>query len=98
MNIMIGERRCQTPRAKMAETKTIEIVVNGKPQRVPEGLDVTGLLRFLAIDASRVAVAGVPAVVFGPGDIAQAHTRDEWVALDEVARASEILYRLARAG
>ena len=53
---MIGVRRCQTPRTKMAETKTIEVVVNGKPRRVPEGLNVTGLLRFLEIDASRVAV------------------------------------------
>ncbi|HZY88563.1 MAG TPA: M20 family metallopeptidase [Gemmataceae bacterium] len=49
-------------------------------------------------DASPLAAAGVPAVVFGPGDIAQAHTCDEWVELDEVERASEILYRLARTG
>jgi acetylornithine deacetylase len=44
-------------------------------------------------DASTIAAAGIPAVVFGPGDIAQAHTRDEWVALDEVEKASEILFR-----
>ncbi len=44
-------------------------------------------------DASTIAAAGIPAVVFGPGDIAQAHTRDEWVALDEVEQASEILFR-----
>jgi acetylornithine deacetylase len=46
-------------------------------------------------DASTLAEAGTPSVVFGPGDIAQAHTCDEWVALDEVGQASEILYRLA---
>jgi acetylornithine deacetylase len=45
-------------------------------------------------DASTLAAAGIPAVVFGPGDIAQAHTCDEWVSLTEVAQASEILYRL----
>ena len=39
-----------------------------------------------------------PHVVFGPGDIARAHTCDEWVALDEVEQASEILYRLALDG
>jgi acetylornithine deacetylase len=49
-------------------------------------------------DASTLAEAGIPSVVFGPGDIARAHTCDEWVPLDEVERASEILYRLARGG
>ena len=39
-----------------AETKTIEIVVNGEPRRVPQGLNVLTLLKFLAIEASRVAV------------------------------------------
>jgi sulfur carrier protein len=39
-----------------AETKTIEIVVNGKARRVPEGLSVSGLLTFLEIDGGRVAV------------------------------------------
>ena len=37
-----------------------------------------------------------PTVVFGPGSIAQAHTADEWVALDKVQAASEILYRFAK--
>ena len=46
-------------------------------------------------DASTLAEAGIPSVVFGPGDIAKAHTVDEWVALDEVEQASEILYQLA---
>ncbi len=48
-------------------------------------------------DASTLALGGIPSVVFGPGDIARAHTSDEWVPLDEVAQASEILYRLALA-
>ena len=49
-------------------------------------------------DASHLATAGIPVVVFGPGDIAQAHTSDEWVSLEEVEQASEILYRLATRG
>jgi acetylornithine deacetylase len=49
-------------------------------------------------DASTLALAGIPTVVFGPGDIAKAHTCDEWVSLDEIEQASEILYRLACAG
>jgi acetylornithine deacetylase len=46
-------------------------------------------------DASTIAEAGIPAVVFGPGDIAQAHTCDEWISLTELDAASDILYRLA---
>lgn len=47
-------------------------------------------------DASRVAVAGVPSVVFGPGDIAQAHTKDEWIDLAQLEPAAEILFHFAR--
>jgi acetylornithine deacetylase ArgE len=60
---------------------------------------VRGSHRVMAVpygtDASTLAEAGIPSVVFGPGDIARAHTCDEWVPLDEVEQASEILYRLA---
>ena len=31
---------------------------------------------------------GIPAVVCGPGDVAQAHTNDEWVALDRLVQAT----------
>jgi succinyl-diaminopimelate desuccinylase len=48
--------------------------------------------------ASRLAAAGLPSVVFGPGSIAQAHTKDEWIAIDELNAASEIYYRFAAAG
>jgi acetylornithine deacetylase ArgE len=60
---------------------------------------VVGSHQVLAVpygtNAAPLSEAGVPAVVFGPGDIARAHTADEWVPLDEVAQASEVLYRLA---
>lgn len=46
-------------------------------------------------DASRIAAGGVPAVVFGPGDIAQAHTKDEWIDLAQLEPAAEILFRFA---
>ena len=32
-------------------------------------------------DASVLGHGGIPSVVFGPGDIAQAHTADEWISL-----------------
>ncbi|MBI3466508.1 MAG: M20 family metallopeptidase [Planctomycetes bacterium] len=50
-------------------------------------------------DAAKLAAAGVPSVVFGPGSISQAHTNDEWLPLEELEQASEVLYRfLRRAG
>jgi sulfur carrier protein len=53
---MIVETRCQSRAMETAGTKTIEIVVNGQPQSVPEGLNVVRLLDFLKIDRARVAV------------------------------------------
>lgn len=47
-------------------------------------------------DAAQIAAFGVPAVVFGPGSIEQAHTADEWLALPELEKASEVLYQFAR--
>jgi acetylornithine deacetylase len=59
---------------------------------------VLGLHRVIAVpygtDASTIAESGIPAIVFGPGDIAQAHTCDEWISIEEVEQASDILFRL----
>jgi acetylornithine deacetylase len=47
-------------------------------------------------DAGPLSAAGIPCLVFGPGDIAQAHTQDEWVDLNEVRAASDIYFEVAR--
>ena len=44
-------------------------------------------------DASVLARGGIPSVVFGPGDIAQAHTADEWIAAASLERAQAMLVR-----
>jgi acetylornithine deacetylase/succinyl-diaminopimelate desuccinylase-like protein len=44
-------------------------------------------------DASVLSQVGIPSVVFGPGDIAQAHTADEWVSLAQLDRARVVLTR-----
>jgi acetylornithine deacetylase/succinyl-diaminopimelate desuccinylase-like protein len=46
-------------------------------------------------DAGPLGASGLPCVVFGPGDIAQAHTKDEWVELDQVRQAAEAYYQIA---
>jgi len=37
-------------------------------------------------------------VVFGPGSIDQAHTADEWVAVEQLEAAAEAYFQFARVG
>ena len=41
--------------------------------------------------------AGIPAVIFGPGNIKQAHTHTEWVETTQVIQAAKSYYDLMRA-
>lgn len=43
--------------------------------------------------ASRTCSGGVPSVVFGPGSIDQAHTKDEWLEINQLEKASEVYFR-----
>lgn len=46
-------------------------------------------------DAALLSAAGIPAVCYGPGDIDLAHSATEWVPVDEVQRATNVLARAA---
>jgi acetylornithine deacetylase len=59
----------------------------GEPVRV-EGMSAW-------TDAALLNAAGIPAICFGPGDIALAHSAEEWVPVDEIERATQVLTRLA---
>jgi acetylornithine deacetylase len=48
-------------------------------------------------EAALLGEAGVDSVVFGPGEIAQAHAADEWVAIAELERARAVFTKLMRA-
>ena len=48
-------------------------------------------------DAAPLAAGGIPSVVFGPGDIAQAHTADEWISVKSLRRGTAMLERFLRA-
>lgn len=65
-------------------------------RKVSPARDVIGVP--FGTDAATFAAAGVPSVVFGPGSIAQAHTADEWLALDQLEQAIEILTRFLNSG
>jgi acetylornithine deacetylase/succinyl-diaminopimelate desuccinylase-like protein len=42
-------------------------------------------------DAAVLSAGGIPSVVFGPGDIAQGHTADEWLELEQLEGARRML-------
>jgi acetylornithine deacetylase len=48
-----------------------------------------------ATEAGLFQDAGAPAIVIGPGDIAQAHTANEWIAKSELDACEAFLRRLA---
>ena len=52
---------------------------------------------FFGCDASKLAACGVPVIVLGPGDIAQAHTVDEFISLADLEAGTETYLRLALA-
>ena len=47
-------------------------------------------------DAPSIAASGVPTVVFGPGSIDQAHTADEWIAIEQLQQCADVLFDFCR--
>ena len=77
------------------------------PPLPTDGMDTSGAESFVemneieagpAVDfwteASLFAQAGIPAIVLGPGNIAQAHALDEWVSIEQLQHALEIYTQL----
>lgn len=60
------------------------------------GLDPKGIGVAYGTDASEFGIGGIPAVVLGPGDIAQAHAADEWVGTEQLEQAVMIYRELLR--
>jgi acetylornithine deacetylase len=48
------------------------------------------------VDGAFLNEAGIPAVCYGPGDIAQAHTADEWIAVSDIVTCADVLETFAR--
>jgi acetylornithine deacetylase len=58
-----------------------EFGVDPEPDGAPYGSD----MRLLVHEAE------TPAILYGPGDIKQAHSTDEWIAVDEIVRAARVV-------
>jgi len=46
-------------------------------------------------DAAILNEAGIPSICFGPGDMSLAHAAEEYIEVDEIRRATDVLVRLA---
>jgi acetylornithine deacetylase/succinyl-diaminopimelate desuccinylase family protein len=47
-------------------------------------------------DASKLSLRGIPSIVYGPGSIAQAHSKEEWVPVSDVEQAAQFYYQIAK--
>jgi acetylornithine deacetylase/succinyl-diaminopimelate desuccinylase family protein len=70
-------------------TKWVAKFLKSAAQRKPAGVHYF-------CDASVLSQADIPSVVFGPGDIAQAHTADEWISLESLEKARAMLLLFLR--
>jgi acetylornithine deacetylase/succinyl-diaminopimelate desuccinylase-like protein len=83
----LGDSKAEAPAPPMETDARLPLVqqfLHVSGQRHPLGVD-------FFTDAGVLSAAGIPSVVFGPGDIAQAHTTDEWVAVSQLDRATRLL-------
>lgn len=70
--------------------RSLERALAGEGMQAPiEGLSAW-------TDAALLNEAGIPAICFGPGDIALAHAAEEYVPVVEIERAAAVLARMAR--
>jgi len=67
----------------------VQQFLNSVGQMKPSGVD-------FFCDAAVLSAGGIPSVVFGPGDIAQAHTADEWISLAELERGKNLLLKFLK--
>jgi acetylornithine deacetylase/succinyl-diaminopimelate desuccinylase-like protein len=84
--------------AKIASAKlapALPLETNPKLPLVQKFLKCVGQSKPLGVhffcDAAVLSAGGIPSVVFGPGDVAQAHTADEWISLAELERGKNLL-------
>lgn len=89
--------------AKVASQKLapcVPLETNVKLPLVRQFLGSIGQARPVGVnffcDAAVLGHGGIPGVVFGPGDIAQAHTADEWISLASLERGREMLLRFLK--
>ena len=102
---ILGVIRRSGLKATLADTKGEAVAppmqTDPRLPLVRQFLRAAGQTRPLGVDfftdAGVLAAGGIPSVVFGPGDIAQAHTVDEWIAISQLERSTRLLLRFLEA-
>ncbi|MCC6581666.1 MAG: M20 family metallopeptidase [Phycisphaeraceae bacterium] len=105
MDALLEELRCREPELPIEQEGVFECpplppqVTAGVLPMVQRALASLGLPDQpmgvgYATDAGDLGAAGLPALVLGPGHIAQAHTRDEFIDLDQLRRGVEVYFRI----
>ena len=101
-SVFTGMEALSAVRRAMAPDTQIEVLRDACPVEADSGDPlIKALLRQSGgqscadwfSDASVFAEYGIPAVVFGPGSINQAHTADEWIELSALSAGCDILKR-----
>lgn len=103
---------CERIRARRAEFDAeVEVLFSQPPSDVDvnapivaaltgklesRGLPTTPVGMSAWTDAALLNAAGIPAICFGPGDMALAHAASEYIEMWEIEAATEILVDLAR--
>ncbi len=90
------------PEAGITLTRTNSVPPFGTPagsEAVALALALAGQNETFAVsyatEAGLFQDAGAPSVVCGPGNIAQAHTANEWIAVSELEKCSQFIDKLA---
>jgi len=100
-NELIPELKKQSPKADVITENTNQVVPLLPDDKSPAeqlirhltGLNASGVVSF-GTEAGAVQRSGVPAVVFGPGSINQAHQPDEFIEIDQIGECIEFMYKL----
>ncbi|MBL0938698.1 MAG: ArgE/DapE family deacylase [Gemmatimonadaceae bacterium] len=81
----------QPPLAMASDAPLVSAMVRACQSQQLEGR-ISGLSCWT--DAALFAEAGIPAICFGPGDIARAHSATEWVEIEQLRAAERALSQL----
>lgn len=95
LNLEVGEPELVNWGMEVPEESTVVKELSAACQKVGLQPQIIGV-RYTS-DASFLTRNGIPALLFGPGSIEQAHTADEWVEIEQVVAAQKVFEALALA-